>query len=805
MTSRRQFLPRKWRTEYRRPQHLEEILKWLHRNLEPTRISTQKPRSWCPVHKTSKHTVQDCPVILHTKAELYACWERGIQRTSPTGVTYCPIHKSRSHYLTSCKIFLKILKSTCPYVQQPQVQLQCVAKERDVAMTSDWFVGFVSVNPDEPSVLHLLEDQESSSSSLPRDVNVINIGETTRLQIQQSSLHLKIHHEEMVNQLMGTRKRKTLLESVLTVLSHHGQHDIQLRHFTTGRGNDEIGMTLTVIGVVLPLDKEGTPSTVDTDTAPLHVEEGTTIEKDAPMNIEIRRPAMIAEITIVVTVAVTIGEIREPMDEFRETMVEIRGEMATTDGNVTLNLPRWDETDDTTTDRSGVRDKLFKIIDRCAHTDDALRWKEGKSKVGEENKPANKDAPESSKKRSHKSGKRKPSGEVHAAKQTDPPMCPNPQNDNSRKQWCPIHKTNNHSMEDYYVFKKELVRQLAIERGAFPSYTSKREFKKIEREVCSSSQGAATKMKWSQHKIELSEADHPKIATTPGRYLIVVEPTIRNIKVARVLIDGGSSINLLFTSTLDAMGIPQSELTTTPESSLKPLGKITLPATFGQTHNFRTKHIIFDVAEFDSTYNAIIGSALTKFMAASHYSYQVLKMPGPKGTTTIQGKVGVMVRKANGKWRMCADFTNLNKACPKDHFPLPRIDQLVDSTAGCELLSLLDAYSGYHQINMAKEDEEKMAFITPFGVFCYAKVPFGLISTGNTYQRGIQRALGDQLVRNIEAYVDDIAVKTKTSDSLINDLRETFDSLRRYQMKLNQEKCTLGVPSGKILGFLVSG
>lgn len=110
-------------------------------------------------------------------------------------------------------------------------------------------------------------------------------------------------------------------------------------------------MTLTIIGVVLPLDKEGTPSTVDTDTAPLHVEEGTTIEKDAPMNIEIRRPAMIAEITIVVTVAVTIGEIREPMDEFRETMVEIRGEMATTDGNVTLNLPRWDETDDTTTDR----------------------------------------------------------------------------------------------------------------------------------------------------------------------------------------------------------------------------------------------------------------------------------------------------------------------------------------------------------------------------------------------------------------------------------------------------------------------
>nr|AAM44870.1 Putative gag-pol precursor [Oryza sativa Japonica Group]AAP51854.1 transposon protein, putative, unclassified [Oryza sativa Japonica Group] len=129
-----------------------------------------------------------------------------------------------------------------------------------------------------------------------------------------------------------------------------------------------------------------------------------------------------------------------------------------------------------------------------------------------------------------------------------------------------------------------------------------------------------------------------------------------------------------------------------------------------------------------------------------------------------------MVRKANGKWRMCVDFTDLNKACPKDHFPLPRIDQLVDSIAGCELLSFLDAYSGYHQISMAKEDEEKTAFITPFG-----------------------------------AYVDDIVVKTKASDSLIDDLRETFDNLRRYRLMLNPEKCTFGVPSGKLLGFLVSG
>ena len=79
----------------------------------------------------------------------------------------------------------------------------------------------------------------------------------------------------------------------------------------------------------------------------------------------------------------------------------------------------------------------------------------------------------------------------------------------------------------------------------------------------------------------------------------------------------------------------------------------------------------------------------------------------------------VMVQKKISKWRMCIDFTSLNKACPKDHFPLPRIDQLVDSTAACELLSFVDAYSGYHQISMAREVEEKTSFITPFAVFCY--------------------------------------------------------------------------------------
>ena len=98
----------------------------------------------------------------------------------------------------------------------------------------------------------------------------------------------------------------------------------------------------------------------------------------------------------------------------------------------------------------------------------------------------------------------------------------------------------------------------------------------------------------------------------------------------------------------------------------------------------------------------------------------------------------VLVLKKNGTFRMCIDSTNLNIACPKDPFALPRIDQIIDSVAGCERLCFLDAYSGYHQIKMAVEDQEKTAFITPFGAFCYVSMPFGLKSAGATYQRCIQ-------------------------------------------------------------------
>ena len=105
---------------------------------------------------------------------------------------------------------------------------------------------------------------------------------------------------------------------------------------------------------------------------------------------------------------------------------------------------------------------------------------------------------------------------------------------------------------------------------------------------------------------------------------------------------------------------------------------------------------------------------------------------------------------------------------------------------------------------MAIKDQEKTAFITPFVAFCYVSMPFGLKSAQATYQLCVQNCLHGQIGRNVHAYVDDIVVKSKKKETLIDDLKETFDNLRIYKMMLNPTKCVLGVPAGKLLGFLVS-
>ena len=153
---------------------------------------------------------------------------------------------------------------------------------------------------------------------------------------------------------------------------------------------------------------------------------------------------------------------------------------------------------------------------------------------------------------------------------------------------------------------------------------------------------------------------------------------------------------------------------------------------------------------------------------------------------------------------MCVDFMDLNKACPKDSYPLPQMASLVDLTAGHELLSFMDAFSGYNQIRMEEEDQEKTSFVMSRGLFCYKVMSFRLKNAGATYQRLMDEMFVHQIGRNVQVYVDDMLVKSVREDDHLSDLRETFDMLRMYNMKLNPSKCVFRVTTGKILGFMVS-
>nr|ABA92237.1 retrotransposon protein, putative, Ty3-gypsy subclass [Oryza sativa Japonica Group] len=494
---------------------------------------------------------------------------------------------------------------------------------------------------------------------------------------------------------------------------------------------------------------------------------------------------------------------------------------------------------------------------------------------------------------------------------------------------CPHHPNSNHTAKDCFVYKQfaEQYAKNTRKNSDGEQSTSKKKDDDDARQP-----DTPQYLRWLETTIKFDRSDHPDRVVHPGRYPLVLDPVVRNVKLRRTLIDGGSVLNILFAKILDDMQIPRTELKPSnapfhgviPGLSATPLGQITLPVTFGTRENFRMENICFEVADFETAYHAILGRpALAKFMAVPHYTYMMIKKPGPRGvlslrsnikqavtcdkescemaqtreiataiedirlaaTTASEGEESalitflqnnkdifawkpsdmpsipreviehslhvkedakpikqrlrrfaqdrkdaikeeltkllaagfikevlhpdwlanpVLVRKKTGQWRMCVDYTDLNKSCPKYPFGLPRIDQVVDSTASCELLSFLDCYSGYHQIRLKESDCLKTSFITPFGAYCYITMSFGLKNAGATYQRMIQRCFSTQIGRNVEAYVDDVVVKTKQKGDLISDLEETFASIRAFRMILKPEKCTFGVPSGKLLGFMMS-
>nr|KYP56216.1 Transposon Ty3-I Gag-Pol polyprotein [Cajanus cajan] len=124
---------------------------------------------------------------------------------------------------------------------------------------------------------------------------------------------------------------------------------------------------------------------------------------------------------------------------------------------------------------------------------------------------------------------------------------------------------------------------------------------------------------------------------------------------------------------------------------------------------------------------------------------------------------------------MCVNYTDLNKACPKDAYPLPSINRLVDGASGHAFLSFLDAYYGYNQIMMYPPDEEHTTFITDHANFCYRVMPFNLKNTGATYQRLMDKVFHQQIGRNMEVYIDNMVVKTTSADAHVVDLVEVFN------------------------------
>ena len=154
----------------------------------------------------------------------------------------------------------------------------------------------------------------------------------------------------------------------------------------------------------------------------------------------------------------------------------------------------------------------------------------------------------------------------------------------------------------------------------------------------------------------------------------------------------------------------------------------------------------------------------------------------------------VPVPKKDGKVRMCVDFQDLNKASPKDDFPLPYI----------ALLLVMDGFLAYNQIKMGREDMEKTSFITPWGTYCYKVMPFGLKNARATYQHAVTTLLHDLIHKEVEVYVDDMIVKSKDREEHIPAFQKFFERIQFYKLQLNPKKCTFGVTSGKLLGFMVS-
>ena len=163
----------------------------------------------------------------------------------------------------------------------------------------------------------------------------------------------------------------------------------------------------------------------------------------------------------------------------------------------------------------------------------------------------------------------------------------------------------------------------------------------------------------------------------------------------------------------------------------------------------------------------------------------------------------MLVTKKHGTIHVCVDYRDLNKACPKDNYPTPFINQIIDDCARCEVFSFMDGFFGYNQIEILPQDQHKMTFICPWGTFAYKKLPFGLKNAGATFQQATSYAFHD-IKTIVQPYLDDIPAKSRRHQDHLDHLRQIFVRCRHYNIRLNPHKCIFGVESGQLLGFIVA-
>ena len=164
----------------------------------------------------------------------------------------------------------------------------------------------------------------------------------------------------------------------------------------------------------------------------------------------------------------------------------------------------------------------------------------------------------------------------------------------------------------------------------------------------------------------------------------------------------------------------------------------------------------------------------------------------------------VPVRKKNEYIRICIDFRNLNKACQKDNFPFPTMEQILQKVAGSKLMSFLDGFLGYNQILVHPDDSLKTNFRTKWGTYAYQKMPFGLINAGATFQRAMDIAFKGLINRSVVIYLDEITIFSKKRANHLHDLKQIFERCRRFGISLNPKKSFFALNEGKLLGFVVS-